>query len=324
MNIVFHGLNAAIFRDGIEPLLTARHSIAVLPDVLSTDEARRLYQSADVIVGIKLDETLPPLNKLRLFQAPAAGTDAIDCNLLPSGAVLCNAFGHEIPIAEYVMAALLERHVPLSDADNRLRKGDWHYWAGRPTGLRTELSQQSIGLLGFGHIGKAIATLAKAFGMRVVVANRTQISTGSFVDQSFGLDGLVPFMALADAIVVCLPHTPETTGIVNRDALAAMRRHAVILNVGRGPVIDEAALFEALQHQWIAGAVIDTWYQYPSPTHPTPLPSRYPFETLPNVTMTPHMSGWTRGTIERRRRTVADNINRLTAADPLMNQVYAA
>ncbi len=103
-----------------------------------------------------------------------------------------------------------------------------------------------------------------------------------------------------------------------------MRSTAVILNVGRGPAIDERSLYEALEDRRIAGAVIDTWYQYPSSTQPRMLPSALPFHELPNVVMTPHMSGWTTGTINRRKQTIADNIGRLADGRPCVNVVRPA
>jgi phosphoglycerate dehydrogenase-like enzyme len=256
-----------------------------------------------------------------LYHAPAAGTDAIDINCLPAGAALCNCFGHEDAIAEYVMAALLMRHVPIADADTRLRKGDWTYWAGRPGALRTELGGRTIGLLGFGHIGRAIAARAKAFGLRVVVANRSPVPTSTLVDQSYGLDRFDAFMGAADIIVTSLPLLEDTRGIVGERALAAMRPHAIIMNVGRGPVIDETALFDALSQKRIGGAIIDTWYTYPTPEKPETLPSSLPFHMLTNVVLTPHMSGWTDGTVRRRQATMADNISRLVRSEPLENVV---
>ena len=319
MKIVFHGDNARTLRPGLEDLLERGHEIVLLGDALADDADKAHFATADVIVGVRLTPAMPKPERLRLYQAPAAGTDQIDRNCLPTGARLCNAFGHEDAIAEYVMTALLARHVPLADADRRLRRGDWTYWAGHPGNLRTELGGSSVGLLGYGHIGKAIAVRAKAFGMRVSVANRTPVPTGPLVDESFGLDRLPAFMASADAIVVSLPHLPETTGFVGTAALAAMRPDGVVVNVGRGPVIDQQALFAALQERRIGGAVIDTWYRYPSAADPNPLPGTLPFETLDTVVMTPHMSGWTEGTVRRRRQTIADNVNRLARGEPLLN-----
>jgi len=321
MKIVFHGANAGNFRNGFEALLDSVHEIVDLSDALDKPGEREQFAAADVIIGIKLTASDPMPAALKLYHAPAAGTDMIDISRLPAGARLCNAFGHETAIAEYVMTALLSRHVPLVDADTRLRKGEWKYWAGRSDAMRTELGADTIGLLGFGHIGQAIAARAKAFGMRVVVANRSAVTASAIVDQSFRLDQLNRFMAAADAIVVSLPLTDDTKGLIGARELAAMRPAAIVLNVGRGPVIDEQALFDALKARRIGGAIIDTWYSYPTPANPTGSPSRLPFHELTNLVMTPHMSGWTHGTIHRRQQTIAGNIRRLARGEPLNNVI---
>ena len=111
---------------------------------------------------------------------------------------------------------------------------------------------------------------------------------------------------------------------MNVESFAAMRASAVILNVGRGPTIDERALYEALKDRRIAGAIIDTWYSYPTPNQPNTLPSKLPFHELPNIVMTPHMSGWTTGTINRRKQTIADNIRRRADGKPCVNVVRPA
>jgi phosphoglycerate dehydrogenase-like enzyme len=175
-----------------------------------------------------------------------------------------------------------------------------------------------LGLLGFGHIAKTLAQRAKAFGMHVVVANRSPVHSAE-VDQSFKLTDLHAFMASCDAVVVTLPLTDNTRSLVDAKALACMRPQALIVNVGRGAVIDEKALFEALQQQRIGGAIIDTWYQYPNSENVTCLPSQFDFASLNNVLMTPHMSGWTEGTVLRRKQSIAENINRLSAGQALLN-----
>jgi phosphoglycerate dehydrogenase-like enzyme len=202
-----------------------------------------------------------------------------------------------------------------------LRQQRWTYWAGRPTALRTELGSQTIGLLGFGHIAQTVAQRAKAMGMRVHVANRSPIQHPS-VDQSWTLDALHNFMGSVDAAVVSLPLTDNTKGLVDAQAIAAMRPDAVLMNVGRGAVIDEKALYDALASRQIGGAVIDTWYQYPTPTQTECAPSQYDFAALDNVLMTPHMSGWTSGTVRRRQETLADNIARLSRGEALINVLH--
>lgn len=321
LKIVFHGQNAANFRQGFEQLIAPEHHIIDLSDGLEQPGERAHYESADVVIGIKLNDSMPVPLKARLFHAPAAGTDAVNTSLLPASCSLANCFGHENAIAEYVMAALLMRHVPLARADEDLRQQQWTYWAGRNAALRTELGSQTIGLLGFGHIAQTVALRAKAFGMRVHVANRSTVQHPS-VDQSWPLDALHDFMGSADTVLVSLPLTSNTTGLVDARAIAAMRPDAVLMNVGRGAVIEEKALYDALATRQIGGAVIDTWYQYPAPTQAECAPSQYDFAALDNVLMTPHMSGWTAGTVQRRQQTLAENIGRLSRGEALINVLH--
>jgi phosphoglycerate dehydrogenase-like enzyme len=323
LTIVFHGANAANFRQGFASMVEPQHRIVDVGDALSAPGEAEHFAAADVIVGIKLDASMPEPSKLRLYQAPAAGTDAVDPSLLPAQAALCNCHGHEDAIAEYVFAALLARHVPLAQADADLRRNQWTYWAGRPGALRTELGGQTIGLLGFGHIAKAIALRAKAFGMRVHAANRSAVSSEQ-VDRAYALTDLRRFLADLDVVVVTLPLTPQTQGLVDAAALSAMRPSAWLLNVGRGPVVAEQALYDALRSKRLGGAIIDTWYQYPTPSQPECTPSKLDFAALDNVVMTPHMSGWTSGTVLRRQQTMADNISRLATGRPLLNVLKPA
>lgn len=321
VQIVFHGENAASFHPGFTELLTSPADVRILPDALVTDEDRRAYAQADVIVGVAFHAGLPVPERLSLFHVPGAGYDAVDLAALPAGATVCNCFGHESAIAEYVFAGLLARHVPLADADHHLRRGEWTWRSGATDRLHGEMTGKTIGLLGFGHIGKAIARRAKAFDMKVSVANRSPVAVSDLVDRAVTLDRLAEFWPSADAFVVSVPHTPETTGIVDAAAIAAMRPEAVIFNVGRGPTIDERALYEALRDRRIAGAVIDTWWAYPGEGDATKLPSSLPFHELPNIVMTPHMSGWTDGTVARRRAVIADNVGRRLAGLPCVNVV---
>lgn len=321
MRIIFHGDNAASFSKGFTELVGGDAQVRILPDVLTTPADQQAYAEADAIIGVKFDAGLPRPENLKLFHVPGAGYDAVNLGLLPAQASVCNCFGHEQAIAEYVMSALLARAIPLADADTRLRRGDWAYWAGSPDRIHGEIAGQTIGLLGFGHIGKAIARRAKAFEMQVHVANRSPVATSDLVDRAFTLDQLTEFCSSVDVVVVSVPLTADTTGIVGAAALAAMKPDAVIVNVGRGPTIDETALFEALQARRIGGAIIDTWYQYPNPAEPNILPAKLAFHELSNVLMTPHMSGWTSGTIRRRQQTMADNIKRCFSGIALTNVV---
>lgn len=319
MRIVFHGSNAASFAPGFAGLLEVPHEIALLSDGLDAPGETGAYAAAEVVVGIRLCEAQPRLSA-RLFQVAGAGTDAVDTALLPAGCALCNVYGHEPAIAEYVMAALLARHVPLAAADRQLRRGDWHHWAGNPAGLRGEIGGETLGILGFGHIGRAVAARAAAFGMRVEVANRSPVEAANLA-RAWPLDRLAEMAAGLDVLLNTLPLTEGTRGLIGAEVLAALPSRAIVMNVGRGPVIDERALYGALRDGRIAGAVIDTWYVYPDAATPAPLPSALPFHELPNVVMTPHMSGWTQGTIDRRRAAMAENVNRLARGAPLLDRL---
>jgi phosphoglycerate dehydrogenase-like enzyme len=324
VRIVFHGENAATFSDGFADLLSVSADIQILPDVLGTEADKEIYQAADAIVGVKFDASLPQPKNLSLFHVPGAGYDAVDVSAVPGSAIICNCFGHEPAIAEYVMSAILARHVPLTDADAQLRKGQWHYWSGKRERAHGEIAGKTVGLLGFGHIGKAIARRAKAFDMRVSVANRSAVSKSDLVDESYGLDQLEAFFASSDFIIVSVPLTDDTRSIVDAKAFAAMRSDAVIFNVGRGATIDQQALYDALRHETIGGAVIDTWYAYPKAGELEAAPGDFPFHELKNIVMTPHMSGWTNGTVARRQAVIADNILRRLRGDDCINVVRSS
>ncbi len=321
MNIVFHGANGASFAGDFSAMLEAKHAVTLLPDRPESSEQQAAFRAAEVIIGAWFSADLPSPERLRLFHLTGAGYDSVDLSALPAQAFVCNCFGHEPAISEYVMAALLARCVPLAVADADLRRGLWPYAARSVDSVHPELAGRTIGLLGYGRIGKAIAVRARAFGMRVHVANRSPVAVDDVVDRAWGFDGLAEFYGAAEFIVSSLPLTADTKGLVGTAAFAAMRADAVLFNVGRGGVIDEQALYDALAGKRIAGAVIDTWYQYPDASGAPTLPSRLPFHELPNIVMTPHMSGWTMGTIHRRQQAIADNINRLGRGEALVNVV---
>lgn len=323
-DIVFHGQNAATYLADFRAALESEACIRVLPDRLEAPGDIQAYRQADVIVGNRLDASMPRPERARLYQVCAAGYDRIDLAALPARTAVCNCYGHGPAIAEYVMAAILSRRVPLADAHARLARGDWHYRSGMPGALHGEIGSATLGLLGHGHIGQAIARRAKAFGMRVLAANRSPVPVSNEVDAWFGLDSLGDFYRQSDYIVVSLPLLPATEGLVDAAAFAQMREHAMLINVGRGPVVDEQALYDALLRKRIGAAAIDTWYQYPARPDEAAASSRLPFARLDNVIMTPHMSAWTDGTIARRARAMAANVDACVAGRKLAHQVRGA
>lgn len=320
MRIVFHGQSVANYLPGFADLLEEAHEIVAVSDALKTPGEAEAIAAADVVVGIRLSPGGPALSA-RLFQVGATGTDRIDRTCLPEGCALCNVFGHEKAMAEYVMAALLIRHVPLLESDAALRQGDWRLGSGKAESLHSELGETSMGIVGYGHIGRTLAERARAFGMRVEVANRSSLDDDAPVDRAWSLGRLTEMAAGVDVLVNTLPLTEETRGFIAEPVFKAMRNDAVMVNVGRGLVVDEQALYDALAEGEIGGAVIDTWYVYPGQDRPAPYPAHLPFHDLPNVLMTPHMSGWTTGMIRRRREGIAENVNRLARGEALLNRL---
>lgn len=321
MRIAFHGANAATFRPDIEKYLKGSHNISLLSDELLEAGEPQIFRDAEAIIGTALSKNHPLPKSVRIYQVAGAGYDGIDFTRLPSACSICNCFGHEEAITEYVMAAVLTKYIPLIDADAKLRHGNWQYMAGRSDGLRRECSGSSIGLLGYGHIGKALARRAKAFNLEVHVANRSDVMPDENVDYYHAISKLDTFWGAVDVLVVALPLAETTTGLVDKKAFSAMRPDSLIINVGRGQVIEEKALYEALKTKEIGSAVIDTWYVYPQGKDNTPFPGNLPFHKLSNIIITPHMSGWTWGTIHRRQQLMAENIRRLDEGEVLLNIV---
>lgn len=320
MKVVFLGPDAAAFRHGFDPLVEADVELVSIADDADTPADAAILAAADVLVTTRFTGAMPKPERLRLLQLPAAGYNNIELDAVPAGAFVCNAYGHEVAIAEYVIAAMLNHRIPFADADARLRQGDWHYTSGSPA-RHGELAGSTLGLVGFGHIGRMLAARARALGVRVLAANRSPIVSPD-VEQGFALRDPELYRQ-CDTLVVSLPAHAETQGLVDAAALGALPPHALVINVGRGPAIDETALYDALANRRIGGAVIDTWYNYPERPGATAMPARLPFHDLSNIVMTPHMSAWTDGLIGRRQATIAENIRLIGAGAEPKNIVRA-
>ena len=278
---------------------------------------------ADAVVTQSWTTALPPAPRLRLLQLPGAGFEAIDFAAVPVGCAVCNVYGHEIGISEYIVAALLEREIRIARMDAALRRGEWRdgFMLGAP--LHGELHGRTVGFVGYGRIAREAARRLAPFGVRVAARTRSPDPSGpgaELVADLAGVDRLDDMLPGVDYLVVACPLSDATRGLIDARRLALLDAAAVVVNVARGPIIDEEALYAACRDGTIGGAIIDTWYRYPDPSGGPGrycLPSRYPFETLANVVMTPHASGWSAGLMERRWSVIADNLARLERGDPL-------
>ena len=281
--------------------------------------------SAEAVVTQYWRAGLPPAPALRLLQLPGAGFDAIDFEAVPAGCTVCNVYEHEIGISEYVVAALLEREIGIGRMDASLRRGEWRdgFVLGAP--LHGELHGKTVGFVGYGRIARATARRLAPFGVRVAARTRTPDRAGPGADpvaDLAGIDRLDDMLPEVDYLVVACPLDEATRGLIDGRRLRLLRDTAVVVNVARGPIIDEEALYAACRDGTIGGAIIDVWYRYPDPSGGASqrrLPSRLPFETLANVVMTPHASGWSAGLLDRRWSVIADNLLRLERGEALRN-----
>lgn len=274
---------------------------------------------ADVLVTTHLKPEEAARVRARLVHVPAVGLDGIALDALPADCAVCNVHGHEVPIAEYVMHALLEHYLDRAAQSWQLDEDRWPgAYLERPQ--HDEASGRTLLILGFGHIGREIAMRARALQMKIVAVTR-QGAREPLADHTVAFGALPAALPDADAVVICCPLNEMTRGCIGAAELACMRPDALLVNVARAEVVDESALFHALQDRRIARAVLDVWYAYPRDGETRLAPSRWPFHTLPNVRCTPHLSGWTRGLLIRRYERVAQNIQRLRDGQPLLNRV---
>ena len=255
---------------------------------------------------------------MRWLQAPSAGIDGFRSSGVldaDSDILVTTASGiHASTISEYVMASMLmfnrswPEMVRLQDRHIWPQSANWYKLAGR------ELSDQTLGLIGLGHIGRRIAKLAQAFGMHVLASHRSarEDERVSDIDQIYPMTRVNEMLRRSDYVVLAVPLTVQTEHLIGEVELRAMRPNAYLVNVARGPVIDERALIRALREGWIAGAGLDV-------VEHEPLPSDSPLYSLPGVILTPHISGVSVHYGKRLAELFADNLRRYCSGEPLLN-----
>ena len=247
--------------------------------------------------------------KFRLLHVPGAGLDGIDVTSLPKECLLCNVYEHQIPIAEYVVHVLLEWQIDLIGM-SAFEPDKWSDIYERRK-FHGELHGKTVGIVGYGGIGHEIAKRLNAFGVRVIGFDKYARDVNGLDQLCEEIDTLV---SESDFVVLACPLTEETRGILNGATISKMKPDAVLVNVSRGPLVDQKALYEALEQKKIGGAVLDVWWNYPRDGK-RPSPSDLPFERFSNVIRTPHSCAWTRELFTRRYRVIAENIDALLAGN---------
>ena len=299
-------------------------------------QAKTLDELGDVWSGVAVlytswlmpaPETAPDL---RWVQGHFAGVDHFLDHPLMRQVTLTTASGIHTPnIAEYVLMMMLAfgHHLPrmVHYQDRSEWPPDRQRW---PLFVPHELRGSTLGIVGYGSIGREVARLAKAFGMRVLATKRdvqhpndegwqlpeSGDKAAGQVDRLYAPDQLRSMLGECDFVVAAVPLTPETRGLIGAEVLKSMKSDAVLINIARGGVVDESALIEALRSNTIGGAALDVFEQ-------EPLPADSPLWKFDNVIISPHVAGFTPHYDERAMDLFAENLRRYVAGKPLLNVV---
>jgi phosphoglycerate dehydrogenase-like enzyme len=292
-----------------------------LGDVGDTQRLIPALAEAEIVVGHIWKKDFPEAPRLKLLQSPAAGLDLIDVPSVPRGVTICNVVGHEQAIAEYVLMTMLALTHRLLDIVTGFRTGSWAAGGaggGEPHG---ELLGKTIGIVGYGRIGREVAKRAVGFGCRVVAANRSPIAEPGEAGEVYPLAELDRMLPHCDVVVIAAGLGSETRGLIDARRIGLMKSTALLINIGRALIVDEEALYNSLRDGRIGGAALDVWWRYPNPSEPNARPSNFPFHELSNVLMTPHCSSGTDGARDRRLSVIAGNLDRFVRGEGLTNVV---
>ena len=278
-----------------------------------TEREKETIAAADVLMALDLPHGIWDWNsRLRWVQAIGAGIGQLEpAKFKAKGIVLTNAAGvASTPIAEFVIGRLLEVWKDIRVLERQQKEHNWQMHQG------LLVKGKTVGIVGLGAIGRDVARRAKAFET-TVLGNRRSAQTGDTdpdVDELFGPDGLDEMLVRCDAVVLSAPQTPETIDLFDAERLGRLKSGVVLVNVGRGTIIDEAALVAALESGQVGAAVLDV-------TREEPLPADSPLWNAPNMYLSPHCSTAREGYNEALMELFCDNLDRFLAEEPLRNVV---
>lgn len=290
----------------------------VLEDLPAADRDAAWAQ-ADILVCTGFGSELPPdmplrAPRLRMIQTLVAGVDHLPFERIPRHAIVCsNAGAYNTAVAEHAMALLLSAAKDVPRRTEEIRRGVFDQ-----EGVSKALRGSTLLVLGLGGIGTEVARFAKAFGMTVLGIARSD-RPYDFVDEIGTLADLRRFAGRADAVVIAVPLTRETQGLVDRGVLAAMKDDAILLNIARGGIIVEDDLYEHLRTHPRFHAALDVWWTYPDGKQGRPF--HRPFHELPNVVMTPHIAFAIPDQRRRAMEAALENVLRFLRGDVPRNVV---
>ncbi len=288
----------------------------------------KVGSDADILAANRVSrEYIEAASRLRMIQTFTAGVEKIDLEAVKShgGIVLCNSHINAAEVAEYAIMLLLAVAKNIIPNDRELRKGDWVYAYGGPR-PNVEIRGKTCLIIGLGSIGAEIARRLRAFDVRIYAATRSGASQhAGLVDRLVPIDRVRPLVESSDFIILSLPLTPESEGLVDSTFISWKKPTSIIVNISRGPIIDERALYEALRQDRIRGAGIDVWWRYPPKWGARAVPpSDIPFQDLDNVVVSPHRAGYSENTERENLRLAGENILRFIHGEFPLNTVDLA
>lgn len=277
-------------------------------------KALELVPRAEIMVGWNIPrEAVQRAPNLRWIHSTAAGVDQLlHPEVLERAIDVTSSTGIHQPLVEHVFAMVLALTRRLHVAIRNQMHRRWE----RRQAVGDEIRGKTMGVLGLGHIGAEIAEKAAVFGMRVIGTKRTPAPV-PHVDRVYPPEGLGDVLRDADVVVIALPLTPETRGLIGSVELQMMKPSALLINIGRGAIVQEAALTRALHERWIAGAGLDVFER-------EPLPADSPLWGLDSVIITPHVSGTSPRYMDAAVPLLCENLRRYLDGAPLRNLVDAA
>jgi phosphoglycerate dehydrogenase-like enzyme len=290
-------------------ILTAAGTDAVLVEAKTAERQRAEIVDADVLFGRVTPEIFTHARRLRYYHCLGAGVDSVlSPELVESDVIVASEKGEVgIHLAEHTFALLLALtrgvHTALRDPDFRLREPIRKE--------QRELWEQTLGIVGFGGTGRAVARRALGFGMRVVAIDIEDVPPEPGLEAIWKPDRLYDLLGMSDVVVIALPLTKATHHLFTRDLFRRMQRHAILINVTRGEIVYGADLMTALEEGLIWGVGLDV-------TDPEPLPREHALWRHPRAVVTPHTAGGSPRRGGRAIATFCENLRRLADGRPLL------
>ncbi|MHB1293650.1 MAG: D-2-hydroxyacid dehydrogenase [Anaerolineae bacterium] len=297
------------------PDLAARYPSVTMAHCAQQADLASQIADAEIYVGWLTPAVLESARALKWIQSPSSGVNMYLSlpGFIASDLLLTSARGtHCACLAEHAFALMFAftRHIRdyvLAQTQRR--------WAADLRSTMTELTGTTIGIIGLGAIGRAIARRAAAFDMRIIAIDMLPVTKPEYVEQLGGVEDLDALLSASDFVVVTVPYTDQTANMLDERALRLMKPSAYLIGISRGGIINEQALQRALREGWIAGAGLDVFEQ-------EPLPADSPLWDLPNLVITPHTAGGTQYESRHVIEILRENLGRYLAGDlPLRNQV---